>query len=281
MKHRTSAAAGAAALALLASACISSTDAGTPRPFSYIDIREMPSGSATGLSPFANAVFVKDRVNGVVPSYALNEGCSLAAPINTDDGSDVPLSGANLEPGNVSMTLKGTVDTTTRTVALTAGGITNGLLTYSNVQALALTGGSDSVRVDVTGAAGGFPAFSIKTASVPRFVAQPVDDSITAQGIRVQWTGLPLTSPTRMQLSLQYATAKNADPSMEVRCIAIDDGDFTIPRQYLTEWQGAGVDADSLPHQVVFSRFNTVGANIADGIAVIVTRTDTTVVSPH
>jgi hypothetical protein len=280
MNHRTSAAAGAAALALLASACIPSTDAGTPRPFSYIDIREMPSGSATGLSPFANAVFVKDRVNGVVPSYALNEGCSLAAPINTDDGSDVPLSGANLEPGNVSMTLKGTVDTTTRTVALTAGGITNGL-TYSNVQALALTGGSDSVRVDVTGAAGGFPAFSIKTASVPRFVAQPVDDSITAQGIRVQWTGLPLTSPTRMQLSLQYATAKNADPSMEVRCIAIDDGDFTIPRQYLTEWQGAGVDADSLPHQVVFSRFNTVGANIADGIAVIVTRTDTTVVSPH
>ena len=281
MNHRTSAAAGAAALALLASACISSTDAGTPRPFSYIDVREMPSGSATGLSPFANAVFVKDRVSGVVPSYALNEGCNLAAPINTDDGSDVPLSGANLEPGNVSMTLKGTVDTTTRTVALTAGGITNGLLTYSNVQALALTGGSDSVRVDVTGAAGGFPAFSIKTASVPRFVAQPVDDSITAQGIRVQWTGLPLTSPTRMQLSLQYATAKNADPSMEVRCIAIDDGDFTIPRQYLTEWQGAGVDADSLPHQVVFSRFNTVGANIADGIAVIVTRTDTTVVSPH
>jgi hypothetical protein len=68
---------------------------------------------------------------------------------------------------------------------------------------------------------------------------------------------------------------------MEVRCIAIDDGDYTIPRQYLTEWQGAGVDADSLPHQVVFSRFNTVGANIADGIAVIVTRTDTTVVSQH
>lgn len=281
MNHRSSIAAGAAALTLLASACISSTDAGSPRPFAYIDVREMPSNSATGLSPYANAVFVKDRVSGVVPSYALNEGCNLAAAINTDDGSDVPLSGANLEPGDVTMFLKGTVDTTTRSTALTPGGITNGLLTYSNVASLALNGASDSVRVDVTGAAGGFPAFSIKTAAVPRFVAQPVDDSITAQGIRVQWTGLPLTSPTRMQISLQYATAKNADPSMEVRCIAIDDGDYTIPRQYLTEWQGAGVDADSLAHQVVFSRFNTVGANIADGIAVIVTRTDTTVVSTH
>ena len=279
MNHRTSIA--AAAVALLTTACLSSTDAGTPRPFSYIDVREMPSSSATGISPFANAVFVKDRVSGVVPSFALNEGCNLAAAINTDDGSDVPLSGANLEPGNVSMTLKGSVDTTTRTVPLTPGGVSNGLLTYSNTAAPALSAGTDSVRVDVTGAAGGFPAFSIRTASVPRFVAQPVDDSITAQGIRVQWTPLPLSSPTRMQISLQYATAKNADPSMEVRCIAIDDGDYTIPRQYLTEWQGAGVDADSLPHQVVFSRFNTVGANIADGIAVIVTRTDTTVVSQH
>jgi hypothetical protein len=281
MNHRTSIATGAAAVALLASACISSTDVGAARPFAYIDVRELPSGSATGLSPFANAVFVKDRVTGVVPSYALNEGCDLATAINTDDGSDVPLSGANLGPGTVSMTLKGTVDTTTRTTELSPGSISNGLLTYSNVEALALTGGSDSVRVDVSGEAGGFPAFSIRTASVPRFVAQPVDDSIVAQGIRVQWTPLPLTSPTRMQISLQYATAKNAEPSMEVRCVAIDDGDYTIPRQYLTEWQGAGVDLDSLPHQAVFSRFNTVGANIADGIAVIVTRTDTTLVSTH
>lgn len=281
MNHRTSIATGAAAVTLLASACLSSTDVAAPRPFAYIDVRELPSASTTGLSPFANAVFVKDRVSGVVPSYALNEGCDLASAINTDDGTDVPLSGANLEPGDVSMTLKGAVDTSTRTVALSPGSVRNGLLTYSNIEALAFNGGDDSIRVDVTGEAGGFPAFSIKTASVPRFVAQPVDDSIVAQGIRVQWTPLPLTSPTRMQISLQYATEKHGNPSMEVRCIAVDDGDFTIPRQYLTEWEGAGVDLDSLPHQAIFSRFNTVGANIADGIAVIVTRTDTTLVSSH
>jgi hypothetical protein len=278
MTHRSFVAAGVSALALVAAACMSTTDVAPPRPFSYIDIRELPVSNATGLAPFANAVFIKDRVTGVVPSYALNEGCNLAAPIATDNGAEVPLSGANLDPGSVSMVVHGTTDST---VALTAGSITNGLLTYSNTAAPPLRGGIDSIRVSVTGEAGGFPAFDVRTSSVPRFVAQPVDDSVTAQGIRIQWTPLPAASPTRMQLSLQYATAKNAEPTMEVRCIAVDDGDYTIPRQYLNEWQEAGVDTDSLPHQVVFSRFNTVGANIADGIAVIVTRTDTTLVSSH
>ncbi|MFL5563392.1 MAG: hypothetical protein ACJ79K_18150 [Gemmatimonadaceae bacterium] len=278
MKHRSLVAAGGAAVTIFSAACISTTDVAPPRPFAYIDIRELPVSNATGLAPYASAVFLKDRVSGVVPSYALNEGCNLAAPIATDDGSGVPLSGSNLEPGNVTMVVHGTKDST---VALAAGGITNGLLTYTNSDAPPLVGGSDSIRVAGTGQAGGFPAFEIRTSSVPRFVPQPVDDSIVGQGIRAQWTPLPATSPTRMQISLQYATAKNAAPTMEVRCIAVDDGDFTIPRQYLTEWQEAGVNNDSLEHQVVFSRFNTVGANIADGVAVIVTRTDTTLVSQH
>ena len=78
--------------------------------------------------------------------------------------------------------------------------------------------------------------------------------------------------------SLQYATGTSTTPNMEMRCVAIDDGDFTIPRIYATEWQDAGVDASNTPHQAVLSRFNTVGANVADGVAVIVTRIDTTIV---
>lgn len=278
MNYRSSVAGGVVAAVALAAACTSTTSIGDPRPFSYIDVRELPAQNATGLAPYASAIFIKDRVTGVVPSYALNEGCTQPVQIADGGATDIPLSGANLDPGSVKMSLKGTVDPSVREVALSPGGVNNGLLQYSNATGPVLHGGDDSITVTAAGAAGGFPAFSIKTSSVAHFVAQPVDDSIVGQGIRVQWTGLPSTSPTRMQIALQYATGGNSKPNMEMRCVAFDDGDFTIPRIYLTEWQDAGIDATNTPHQAVLSRFNTVGANVADGVAVIVTRIDTTIV---
>jgi hypothetical protein len=278
MNYRSLAVGGAIAAVAVAAACTSTTGIGEPRPFSYIDVRELPADNATGLSPWASAIFIKDRVTGVVPSYALSEGCQLPVPLSTDDGSSIPVSGSNLEPGTVTMSLKGTIDPTVRDVTLSPSGVTNGLLQYANQTAPVLQAGDDSISVAVSGAAGGFPPFTIKTSSVAHFVAQPVDDSIVGQGIRVQWTGLPSTTTTRMQISLQYATGSSSTPNTEMRCIAIDDGDFTIPRLYLTEWQDAGLDASNTPHQAVLSRFNTVGANVADGVAVIVTRIDTTIV---
>lgn len=278
MNYRSSVVGGAVAAVALAAACTSSTGIGDPRPFSYIDVRELPAQNATGFAPYASAIFIKDRVTGVVPSYALNEGCTQPMALATDDGTGVPLSGANLDPGAVTMSLKGAIDPSVRQVSLAASGVSNGLLQYTNATAPVLQPGDDSVTVAVAGAAGGFPAFNIKTSSVPHFVAQPVDDSIIGQGIRVQWTGLPTSTPTRMQISLQYATSGNTTPNMEMRCVALDDGDFTIPRLYLLEWEEAGVDATHMPHQAVLSRFNTVGANVADGVAVIVTRIDTTIV---
>ena len=278
MNYRSLVVGGTVAAAALAAACTSTTGVSAPRPFSYIDVRELPGQTAGTLAPYASAIFIKDRVTGVVPSYALNEGCQQPAPISTDDGSGIPLSGANLEPGAVTMSLKGAIDPSVRSVNLEAGSVSNGLLQYTNSTFPTMQAGDDSITVAVAGAAGGFPAFNIKTLSVPHFVAQPVDDSIVGQGIRVQWTGLSATSPTRMQIALQYATGTSTTPNMEMRCIAIDDGDFTIPRIYATEWQDAGVDASNTPHQAVLSRFSTVGANVADGIAVIVTRIDTTIV---
>ena len=277
MNHRSLAVAGIVASAFTAG-CISSTDAGDPRPFSFIDVRELHGADGTSLTPVATAIFIQDRVSGVIPSYALSEGCELPGPLSTDSGAISTPSNANLDPGAVSMVLKGTADTTTRTSALTPNDVVNGLVQYSNDSRPVLSAGTDSVRFNIAGAAGGFPAFSVGTASVPSFVAQPVDDSIVGQGIRVQWTGLAATSPTRMQISLQYSDGTVADPNMEMRCIAYDDGDFTIPRQYLVDWQTAGVDSAGTAHQVVMSRFNTIGANIADGIAVVVTRIDTTIV---
>ena len=278
MNYRSLVVGGAVAAAALAAACTSTTGVSAPRPFSYIDIRELPGQTAGSLAPYASAIFIKDRVTGVVPSYALSEGCQLPTPLSTGDGSGVPLSGANLDPGNVTMALKGAIDPSVRSVSLDAGSVSNGLLQYTNSTYPTLQAGDDSITVAVAGAAGGFPPFNIKSLSVPHFVAQPVDDSIVGQGIRVQWTGLTAASPTRMQIALQYATGTSTTPNMEMRCIAYDDGDFTIPRTYLTEWQDAGVDASNTPHQAVLSRFNTVGANVADGVAVIVTRIDTTIV---
>lgn len=278
MNYRSLVVGGVIAAVALAAACTSTTGVGAPRPFAYIDVRELPAQNATGLAAWASGIFIKDRVTGVVPSNALAEGCTQPAPIVTgDDGVGVPLSGANLDPGAVTMTLTGVADPSVRTVALGATGISNGLITYSNETGPVLTAGDDSVFITAAGAAGGFPAFTIKTRSVPHFVAQPVDDSISGQGIRVQWTGLGATSPTRMQIALQYASASSTTPDFEMRCIALDDGDFTIPRQYLTEWEEAGVDDAAKQHRAVLSRFNTVGVNVADGIGVLVTRIDTTI----
>ena len=279
MNYRSSVVAGTIAAAALVAGCMSTTGVGAPRPFSYIDVRELPANNSTGLAPYASAVFIKDRVTGVVPSAALTEGCQASLPIPVDDGSGVAISGANLDPGAVTMSLKGTIDPSVRSVGLEGSGISNGLLLYSNATAPVLQAGDDSVTVSAAGVAGGFPAFSIKSSTVPHFVAQPVADSSEGRvGIRVQWTAAAPTTTTRMQISLQYTRGTGSIPDTEMRCIAMDDGDFTIPSQYLQEWETAGLDTSTKPHQAVLSRFNTVGASVADGFAVIVTRIDTTIV---
>lgn len=277
MNYRTLVIAGATTVAGIAVACTTSTGLSAPRPFAFIDVRERPASTATGLGAYASAIFVKDRVTGVVPSSALGESCALPTPIAATSGTATG-AGANLDPGTVSMTLRGTVDNTTRTVPLTPTTVSGSLLQYTNQTTPPLSAGTDSILFDVQGQAGGFPAFTVKTLSVPHFVAQPVDDSIVGLGIRVQWTPLTAASPTRMQISLQYADPTSTQVNMEVRCIALDDGDFTIPRQYLTGWQDAGNDATPRAHQAVLSRFNTIGQIVADGIAAVVTRIDTTIV---
>ena len=277
MNHRTLVIAGLSAAAGIA-ACTSSTGLPASRPFAFIDVHEIPVNNPTGLAAFASAIFVKDRVTGVVPSSALGESCLPAAAITSSSSTGTAVA-ANLDPGAVSMTLRGSVDNTTRTVPLTPTTVTDGLLKYANQSSPPRSAGSDSILFAVSGQAGGFPAFTIGTVSLPHFVAQPVDDSIVGLGIRVQWTPLSAASPTRMQISLQYAEAPSDVINMEVRCIALDDGDYTIPRQYLTGWQNAGVDATPRSHQAVLSRFNTIGRSVsADGIAALVTRIDTTIV---
>lgn len=278
MNYRLSIVGGTVAAAALAAACTSTTGIGEPRPFAYIDVRELRTDNVTGLAPFASAIFIKDRVTGVIPSNALSEGCQQPAAIPPEDVSGVTVSGANLEPGTVTMSLKGAADPSVRSVELSPAGVSNGFIQYRNGTAPVLHAGDDSVSITAAGTAGGFPAFTIRTSSVAPFTTQPVDDSIVGQGIRVQWTGLPSTTTTRMQISLQYAIDGSSTPNVEMRCIALDDGDFTIPRAYAQGWEEAGVDANHFPHQAVISRFNTVGANVADGIALIVTRIDTTIV---
>ncbi len=278
MNHRKLAVAAGVAFAAAAVACTSSVGLGATRPFAFIDVREVPNSSSTGIGAYASGIFIKDRVTGVVPSGSLGESCSPAAAIITDDGSGGGSNAANLDPGTVTMVLKGPVDTTTRTASLTVTSSSNGLLRYTSGTTPALSAGTDSIRFVVQGQAGGFPPFNVNVPSVPRFIAQPVDDSIVGQGIRVQWSGLTAASPTRMQIALQYASGTSATPNLEVRCIAFDDGDFTIARQFLDGWQDAGIDTPHRDHQAVLSRFNTVGFNVADGIAAIVVRFDTTIV---
>ena len=277
MNHRKFVVAGCLGLAAIAAACTSTVGIGEARPFAFIDVRELPNGGPSGFGAYPSAIFIKDRVTGVVPSSALAESCQPPAAIPADNGTGTS-GAANLDPGAVSMTLKGPVDTTTRTVTLSPTLSSDGLVRYTTTSTTRLLTGSDSIRFTVQGQAGGFPPFNVNTASVAHFVAQPVDDSIVGLGIRVQWTGLAAGSPTRVQIALQYADSTSTVPNLEVRCIAIDDGDYTIPRQYLTGWQDAGVDSAPRQRKAILSRFNTIGFNVADGIAAIVTRIDTTIV---
>ncbi|NUQ20815.1 MAG: hypothetical protein HOQ09_07625 [Gemmatimonadaceae bacterium] len=274
MNHRSSVAMAAALVAL--TACASTVDVPPLRPFAFLDLNTLTaSARPSGFVAKGTALFTQARITGVIGSGSLPEGCQQPAKI-------VPLSvrtTSPFEPGSVTLSLHGNVDTTTRTVPLLEKQTTQGEAYWTNDSLPNFAPGSDTVTFKAAGNPGGFPPFSVRAATVQTFTPQPVDDSVTGTGIRVQWTPSPNPS-TAMQISLQYTDSASTTgyPNMEIVCIARDDGDFTINRTFLEPWERAGVDSLHVHRGVAFSRFLTTTSQVGDGFVTVVVRRDTTIV---
>ncbi|HEX8850158.1 MAG TPA: hypothetical protein VF761_11555 [Gemmatimonadaceae bacterium] len=273
MNHRTSAIAAAALVAL--TACSSTIDVPPPRPFGFLDLNELSAPSrSTGFVARGTALFTQARITGVIGSADLPEGCNQAAAIQTGQAA----TSSPFDPGSVSLSLKSDA-IAARTVPLLSQVTSSGGTYWTNDSLPNIDPGNDTATFAATGAAGGFPAFSLKAQTVAPFTPQPVDDSATGPGIRVQWTASP-NQRSAMQISLQYtdSASKTGYPNMEIVCIARDDGDFTISRVYLEPWEKAGVDSLNVHRGVAFSRFLTTTGGVGDAIVTVVARRDTTII---
>lgn len=272
MNHRTSAIAAAALVAL--TACSSTIDVPPPRPFAFLDVNTLSAPSrSTGFIARGTALFTQARITGVIGSADLPEGCDQPASIQTGQTATT----SPFEPGSVSLSLKSDA-IAARTVPLLPKVTSEGKTYWVNDSLPNIDPGNDSATFAATGAAGGFPAFSIKAATVAPYTPQAVDDSVTGTGIRVQWTPSP-NPRSAMQISLQYdSTFTSNFPNAEIVCIARDDGDFTISRVYLERWQEAGVDSLNVHRQVAFSRFLTTTGAVGDAIVTVVARRDTVII---
>ena len=280
MNHRSSVFAAAALAAL--TACTSTVDVPPNRPFAFLDANIVDApGSPTQLAMKAQGLFTQARITGVIGSDMITERCGFPENIPTS----LAYTTQPLDPGVVSLKLHGSVDTTTRTVGLRRleqtldnGEIATG---WVNDQLPVVSPVTDTVIYTATGVAGGFPPFTVRAPTPALFTPQMVDDSATGAGLHIQWTASP-NSSTAMQIALQYANDSSKDKgtiaNREIVCIARDDGDFSINRSYLNEWEAAGVDSAGYRRQIVFSRFLTTTGTIADAIVTVVVRRDTTLV---
>jgi hypothetical protein len=273
MNHRTSILAAAALVAL--AACSSTIDVPAPRPFAFLDLNTLSAASrSTGYVAKGTALFTQARITGIIGSADLQERCDQPTKIvPTLARTTTPF-----EPGTVTLSFHGPADPTTRTVPLLPKLTGEGDTYWTNDSLPNMTPANDSVTFAATGAAGGFPAFSLRAPTVAPYTPQAVDDSVTGVGIRVQWTPSP-NPASAMQISLQYdSTFTSNFPNAEIVCIARDDGDFTINRVYLEPGLEAGVDSSNVHRQVAFSRFLTTTTQVGDAIVTVVVRRDTTLV---
>lgn len=173
------------------------------------------------LSAVPNADFTSDTCADVL----LTEGNNLSGVTYLDAGPSV-----SAAFGGVARTL----DRTT-----TALGIA-----YRPPGPLSYTPG-DSIVVDVSGVAGGFPAGTIRAKTAEAF-GFPADIPIPAgtEAVQLTWD-IPQDQRSAMVVSLRYATSQN--PSVATRnvlCTFVDDGRDSIPFRWHQNWSASsGVKA--------------------------------------
>lgn len=255
---------GLAALA----ACQGATDLPAYRPIAAVTVELVPSSTTGGYRAVGSGYFYQDRITGIDRSATAPDACSGPFPVTVPAGGSVRW----ISPGSSpTLTLVGSEDPNPRTAPLDLRIDLSGRESYVNDVVLPAYPGTDTATIAIQGAAGGFPALTMRAPLPADFVAQPVADSATTAGLVVQWTPATQTGTT-MQILFRYKTASTFPaPNEMIVCNLVDDGDFAIPRSILVAWEDAGLDAEPLAREVVFQRFIDRLYEEGDAVAVLYT----------
>ena len=260
-----------------AGACTGATDLPPYRPVAIVTVAVRPDVRPSGYSATTSAFFFQDRSTDIENSPPAN-GCSAPqATTVVSSGSGVRW----ISPGtNPTFSLVGSEDATPRTVPLQLAVDAANRQVYENDSLPTVYPGTDTATVVIPGAAGGFPALTMRARVVEQFDVQPVADSGDASGIVLQWTPATQTG-TAMQIQLRYKTdASFNEPNQQVLCSVVDDGDFRVPSTLLDGWRNAGNDDQPLARQAIFTRFFSRVFEQGDALALMFTTIERVEIKP-
>lgn len=257
-------------LALLGvAACRSATDLPAFRPVAIVTVEVQPDARPSGYSATTTGFFFQERLTGITNSESPTNSCSAPQPTGTVTNN----SGTRwISPGsNPTFSLIGPGEAAARTVPLLPVTDLTARQFFVNDSLPTVYPGTDTATVTIPGAAGGFPALTMRARVVENFDMQPVSDSGDASGIVLQWTPATQTGTT-MQIELRYKTdAAYTVANEQVICSVVDDGDFRVPSSVLNGWRNAGLDDEPLPREAVFTRFFSRVYEQGDALAVLFT----------
>jgi hypothetical protein len=252
-----------------AAACRSGTDLPPYRPIALVTVEVNPNARPSGYSASTTGFFFQERLTEISSSATPPNSCSspqATTVVSNNAGTRW------ISPGTTpTLSLIGPGEGVPRTVPLRLATDLANRQFYVNDSLPTIYPGSDTATVTIPGAAGGFPALTMRARVVENFDMQPVSDSGDASGLVLQWT--PATQQgTTMQVQLRYKTDPAFDvPNEQVICSVVDDGDFRIPASVLNGWRNAGNDAEPLTREAIFTRFFSRVYEQGDALAVLFT----------
>lgn len=256
---------------MVVAGCSLSTDLPPLKPISIVTVRSIPDvASPSGFVAKAFGFFFSERGFSYSDSRLATNTCAGPQAVNL--GGTGPAQW--LDPGQPTQFTLRSPGVPPRTVQLLSGLPDEDAHVYTNATTPTLYPGSDSSAITVPGAAGGFPAITVIGKTVEDFTFDPVADSGGTGGLAIHWS--PSTnSNSAMEVALVYKNDPTASAlNTQIVCSLLDDGDFTVPRQFLDGWQKAGEDANPLDHEVHFTRYLTVLATAGDASILLLNTLD-------
>ena len=250
-------------------ACRGGTDLPAFRPVAVVTVEAQPDARPSGYSATTSGFFFQERLTGIANTGSPTNSCSTPQPTASVTNS----SGTRwISPGtNPTFSLIGPGDPVARTVPLLPITDLAGRQFFVNDSLPTVYPGTDTATVTIPGAAGGFPALTMRARIVENYDMQPVADSGDASGLVLQWTPATQTGTT-MQIELRYKTDAAFElPNEQVICSVVDDGDFRVPASVLGGWRNAGLDDAPLAREAAFTRFFSRVYEQGDALAVLFT----------
>jgi hypothetical protein len=257
-------------LALLGvAACGGGTDLPAFRPVAIVTVEVHPDARPSGYSATATGFFFQERLTEISNSASPPNTCSppQSTSVVSNSGGTRWISAGT----NPTLSLIGPGEAVARTVPMLHTADLANRQFYINDSLPTVYPGTDTATVTLPGAAGGFPALTMRARVVENYEAQPVADSGDASGLVLQWTPATQTGTT-MQIQLRYKTDPAFElPNEQVICSVVDDGDFRVPASALLGWRNAGDDTAPLAREAAFTRFFSRVYQQGDALGVLFT----------